>query len=100
MLCDVDINECLLEEKCLNGTCKNLPGSYSCECQVGYVGSSCNMVDPCVPDSKNRTLHNCVHGNCINPRVVKQPSGRDVVEYDCSCWEHYTGQFCSHVVSL
>lgn len=55
------------------------------------------MVDPCVLDSKNRTLHNCVHGSCVDPRVVQQPSGRYVAEYTCRCYESYTGQFCTHV---
>lgn len=70
------------------------------DCSLGWIGPSCNMIDPCVPDSKNRTLHNCVHGDCVNARVFQQPSGRLVSEYNCSCYDNYSGQFCTHVEQI
>lgn len=64
----------------------------------GFIGTKCNMVNPCERDSNNHTLHNCVHGTCINPRVVKQPSGRELSQHDCECFDGYTGQQCIHMV--
>ena len=42
--CILDINECLeFRDKpaCgLNGLCKNVPGTWKCECPPGYVGNA------------------------------------------------------------
>ena len=54
MLCNIsyfifcfipDIDECLSETDCSPlADCINLPGTYRCQCQIGYVGSGimCN----------------------------------------------------------
>lgn len=40
MIC-ADINECL-DKPCKNGgKCVNLPGSYRCNCKVGFTGRHC-----------------------------------------------------------
>ena len=45
--CDVvayfylDVDECL-KKPCQNGgTCRNLPGSYTCFCPIGILGKNC-----------------------------------------------------------
>uniref|UniRef100_A0A914C8E0 EGF-like domain-containing protein n=1 Tax=Acrobeloides nanus TaxID=290746 RepID=A0A914C8E0_9BILA len=56
------------------------------------------MVNPCLPDLQNRTLHTCVHGRCVNPIVIKQQSGREVTTHECDCFEGFEGPQCSHVI--
>lgn len=43
----VDTNECLWEKCPENSVCKNLVGSFRCECKSGWAGSGLNC-------SKNR----------------------------------------------
>ena len=97
--CTEDINECspqLISSHCVNGLCNNVPGGYKCQCEDGFIGPKCNMVNPCLPDAINRTLHNCVHGKCSNPIVVQLTSGREVAQHECDCFEGYTGPQCTH----
>ncbi|NWU86044.1 FBN2 protein, partial [Onychorhynchus coronatus] len=61
-----DINECALDpDICANGICKNLHGSYRCNCHTGYEpdpsGMNCVDIDEC---SMNRLL--CDNGLCRN----------------------------------
>ncbi|KAH7727975.1 CRE-CRB-1 protein [Aphelenchoides avenae] len=96
--CLDDVNEC--EDgptNCVHGTCSNLPGTYLCACDEGFIGTRCNMVNPCLPDAQNRTLHNCVHGRCVRPAVIRQ-SSREVTQHECDCFEGYGGPHCSHLV--
>ena len=40
----LDVNECLNLDACLNGgTCRNLIGSYRCECPPGWFGDQCEL---------------------------------------------------------
>ena len=44
LFCYVDVNECLNLDACLNGgTCRNLIGSYRCECPQGWSGDKCEL---------------------------------------------------------
>lgn len=56
------------------------------------------MVNPCLPDSQNRTLHNCAHGQCVRPTVVLQYSGREVSQHECNCDIGYSGPECAILV--
>lgn len=60
----------------------------------GYIGSKCNMKNPCLLDVENRTHHNCIHGVCINPTVISNPGGEDNIHYECRCDEGYSGLYC------
>ena len=66
-----DINECALatSEKpvCgLNGFCKNLPGSYDCECPPGYNGNPFQSCDRCNgPDCGCQAPYSQVGENCV-----------------------------------
>ncbi|KAK0403298.1 hypothetical protein QR680_016845 [Steinernema hermaphroditum] len=98
-VCQEDIDECLQEpDSCQHGRCSNSPGSYHCECEDGFIGRRCNVVNPCLPDALNRTLHNCVHGDCARPSVLTLDSGRDVAEHECDCLEGFSGPQCTHMV--
>ncbi|KAI6209562.1 Calcium binding EGF domain-containing protein [Aphelenchoides besseyi] len=97
LLCDADQDECLEPNlNCVHGECTNLPGSYQCDCEPGFIGQRCNQVDPCYPDAQNRSIHSCVHGICVNARVVKSRD-REIIEHDCSCFENFEGPQCSYV---
>ncbi|VDN51708.1 unnamed protein product [Dracunculus medinensis] len=101
--CTDDINECELG-LCVHGTCNNSHGSFLCSCYSGsvkkllkisgYIGSKCNMKNPCLLDVENRTHHNCIHGVCINPTVISNPGGEDNIHYECRCDEGYSGLYC------
>ena len=42
MICsDLDIDECS-KNPCNSGDCQNNPGSYSCNCYPGWLGSTCD----------------------------------------------------------
>merc|ERR1712142_276511 len=44
-LCDQNINECNTQNKggCVNGICKDTPGSFYCRCNSGYKGAFCDI---------------------------------------------------------
>jgi len=43
-LCDQEINECERDRTlCGNGTCFNIPGSYTCQCPTGLIGHRCQV---------------------------------------------------------
>ncbi|KAI1724244.1 EGF-like domain-containing protein [Ditylenchus destructor] len=96
--CLDDIDECLEPTNCVHGSCTNTPGNWHCNCMTGYIGKRCHMVDPCVPNSQNKTLHNCAHGKCVRPVVIKQLSGREVTQHDCECDKGYAGPSCTVLV--
>ncbi|KAF3450264.1 hypothetical protein FNV43_RR06344 [Rhamnella rubrinervis] len=41
-----DIDECELSNRCENGKCQNLPGSWSCICPTGYVRTESGCTKP------------------------------------------------------
>ncbi|KAI3385588.1 hypothetical protein SNEBB_010771, partial [Seison nebaliae] len=53
-LCHLDINECSTANRCNNGDCVNLRGSYVCICKTGWTGhhcdtdiNECQVMKPC-----------------------------------------------------
>ena len=40
--CTSDFNECLEEPCHVNSTCKNMVGSFRCECNQGFIGDGIN----------------------------------------------------------
>ncbi|CAG00601.1 unnamed protein product, partial [Tetraodon nigroviridis] len=59
-----DINECLKPGMCPNGHCENLPGTYRCLCNEGFLPSSdskgCSDINEC------EDFRLCANGRCIN----------------------------------
>ncbi|CAG0881855.1 unnamed protein product [Darwinula stevensoni] len=98
----VYINECLeFRDKpaCgFNALCKNLPGSYVCECPPGYVGNpfascqECNSIEcSCLPPSKFID-GSCVLTNCSTRNPC--PGGAECVQLTggltyCACPKGY-----------
>ncbi|VDL61324.1 unnamed protein product [Hymenolepis diminuta] len=80
--CERDINECLGENgippKC-EQRCINIPGSYDCGCEAGYVlqtnGYSCRRETyaPSRPVHNCREGFNCFYGRCSNDYCVCEP---------------------------
>ncbi|XP_064617081.1 protein crumbs-like isoform X2 [Liolophura sinensis] len=79
--CVNEINECL-NSPCGVGTCRNQPGSFTCDCPEGYFGTPCERVLAC---DSSPCQHN---GACEN-----QGAG-----YKCSCALGYTGTNCESAV--
>ena len=43
--CQRNIDECTVTPPCQNGaTCMDTPGSYKCQCQLGFSGKNCEDV--------------------------------------------------------
>ncbi|XP_070177359.1 protein crumbs-like isoform X2 [Littorina saxatilis] len=75
--CSDDIDECE-GSPCDSGTCYNIPGSYSCQCPLGYDGPKCQDIDECV-SSPCQNGATCVQG---------------VNNYTCSCHGGFRGHNC------
>ncbi|XP_077870047.1 uncharacterized protein LOC102805706 isoform X2 [Saccoglossus kowalevskii] len=81
-----DINECLEKVCHVDATCVNTNGSFNCFCNDGFTGDGviscqCQVSDPCQSaQCQNGGLCIAISGSCT--------------DYNCTCTECYTGQFC------
>jgi len=75
--CEVDVNECELKTaECYNdAACVNEPGTYSCNCSLGYVGEHCETA-------------NCSLGQCANGGTCRVDASR---RWLCDCPKFYSG---------
>uniref|UniRef100_A0A8B9S5M3 Sushi, nidogen and EGF like domains 1 n=1 Tax=Apteryx owenii TaxID=8824 RepID=A0A8B9S5M3_APTOW len=74
-----EINECR-SDPCKNGgTCKDLPGSFTCDCPEGFVGSQCET-----------EVNACESGPCQNGGDCESFGG----SYLCVCPEGFFGYHC------
>ncbi|XP_061683568.1 protein jagged-2 [Syngnathoides biaculeatus] len=85
LLCDKDLNYCGTHQPCKNsGTCTNTePNEYQCECQKGFRGRNCDIVE-----------HACVLSPCVNGATCVE----DSAGFSCVCAEGWTGKTCADVV--
>ncbi|ELU03755.1 hypothetical protein CAPTEDRAFT_101809 [Capitella teleta] len=81
ILCDQDLNYCGRHSPCKNGgLCRNkAPNEYICECQLGFSGTNCDIVDD-----------GCASDPCQNGATCALEKGR----YVCACAEGWTGRQC------
>jgi Calcium-binding EGF domain len=85
--CEEDVDECLEQpDRCGQGTCNNLHGSFQCKCDDDEVcGPTCTVTNPCKSD------HNCKNG------ATCMPVCNEVLNYTCSCSENFGGDLCDVV---
>lgn len=74
-----------------NGRCLVVNGSPYCECRTGFVGSRCQLTDPC-------TSRPC-NGNGACYPVVAAISGAEQVSVHCQCYTGYSGPRCASVTA-
>ncbi|KAJ8890121.1 hypothetical protein PR048_009628 [Dryococelus australis] len=97
-----DINECIeLREKpaCgLNALCKNLPGSYECQCPLGFSGNPFFLCEECnTLECQCQPPYQIVGGNCVLAGCSKDekcPSGAECITITggvsyCACPKGY-----------
>lgn len=77
----LDIDECKTNP-CLNGTCHNLPGGYSCTCLNGYIGNP-KPENGCIDVNECETQENI----CGTNSLCTNTEG----SYFCSCPLGHTG---------
>ncbi|XP_042269785.1 protein jagged-2 isoform X1 [Thunnus maccoyii] len=85
LLCDKDLNYCGTHQPCKNGgTCTNTePNEYQCECQEGFRGRNCDIVE-----------HACLSSPCANGATcIEDPTG-----FNCICTDGWTGHTCADAV--
>jgi len=76
----VDINECTIKEECSdNANCKNLNGSFSCDCKPGFngTGAICDDVDECTLQKDN------CHSNATCNNTIGS--------FQCTCKDGFVG---------
>ncbi|CAF2149828.1 unnamed protein product [Rotaria magnacalcarata] len=80
--CQYDIDECTMNKAniCLNnGTCRNYPGGYKCDCGENYLGTHCEQKHTCLEHTPCRN-----NGQC-------RTNGE---QYYCNCSSHFIGTHC------
>ncbi|XP_069390006.1 protein jagged-1b [Paralichthys olivaceus] len=85
LLCDKDLNYCGTHQPCKNGgTCTNTePNEYKCECQDGFRGRNCDIVE-----------HACLSSPCMNGATCVE----DQTGFSCICTDSWTGNTCTDAV--
>ncbi|KAJ8679887.1 hypothetical protein QAD02_015674 [Eretmocerus hayati] len=84
--CSEDIDECTTPPlaDCGQGQCNNTLGGYVCECNIGFCGRDCKMIDPCKEADYCKNGGTC---ECVE-------SGG----YSCQCTPEYSGDNCTEPV--
>lgn len=79
-------SQCTLHQPCQNGgTCDDVADhGFTCQCAGTYVGTVCNLTDPCQPTSP------CKNGTCY---YVIDATESNVTSH-CDCSFGYTGTHC------
>nr|XP_032632567.1 slit homolog 3 protein [Chelonoidis abingdonii] len=81
-LCDQEIGDPCLSNKCIHGKCMAANFAYTCKCSEGYMGMYCNKKN----DSSNPCrIMKCNHGQC---KISEHG------EPYCECDPNYSGEHC------
>ncbi|KAF7627092.1 hypothetical protein Mgra_00009633 [Meloidogyne graminicola] len=67
---------------------------------IGFIGIYCQLPNPCYLNNLNQTIHNCVHGRCVRPRIVLGVDGNEFATNDCDCFAGYTGDLCMRLIEI
>jgi len=88
-MCETDIDECLAKPCQNGGSCYNSPGSYNCTCTIDYIGTTCEIPNPCLDDY-------CQNGGTCD-YVLDEGTGNATAI--CLCEEPWEGPQCEFTVS-
>uniref|UniRef100_A0A8C3I7I1 Slit guidance ligand 3 n=1 Tax=Chrysemys picta bellii TaxID=8478 RepID=A0A8C3I7I1_CHRPI len=81
-LCDQEIGDPCLSNKCIHGKCTAANFAYTCKCSEGYMGMYCDKKN----DSSNPCrIMKCNHGQC---KISEHG------EPYCECDPNYSGEHC------
>uniref|UniRef100_A0A674K8Q4 Slit guidance ligand 3 n=1 Tax=Terrapene triunguis TaxID=2587831 RepID=A0A674K8Q4_9SAUR len=81
-LCDQEIGDPCLSNKCIHGKCTAANFAYTCKCSEGYMGLYCDKKN----DSSNPCrIMKCNHGQC---KISEHG------EPYCECDPNYSGEHC------
>ncbi|CAJ0958331.1 unnamed protein product, partial [Mesorhabditis belari] len=83
----------ICEPSCAQGECTLVDGAPMCQCQQGFIGPNCNVIDVCIGDAAcavfgenaKCTLDSASY-TTVTPKVVN-------ASYDCHCPHPQTGQW-------
>ena len=64
--CDIMIDDCL-NVNCNNGTCVDGVGTFTCECEAGYMGQFCEEKEVAATTSDNSLSSNSTSDPSFNP---------------------------------
>lgn len=82
--CSRNKDDCLLlssgNSRCKHGRCVDGIARYSCECDVGWTGTFCNI-----------DLDECSLGYCLNNSTCRNTQG----SFTCTCQPGYSDRNCS-----
>ncbi|KAG8128763.1 hypothetical protein E2320_015533, partial [Naja naja] len=81
-LCDQELNDPCLGNKCLHGKCFATNSAYTCKCIDGYAGMHC--------DRKNDSSNSCRFLKCNHGQCKISAQG----EPYCECDPNYSGERC------
>uniref|UniRef100_A0A8D0L6P3 Slit guidance ligand 3 n=1 Tax=Sphenodon punctatus TaxID=8508 RepID=A0A8D0L6P3_SPHPU len=81
-LCDQEIGDPCLTNKCLHGKCVAANFAYACKCLEGYAGMYC--------DKKNDSSNLCRNMKCNHGQCKISENG----EPYCECDPNYSGESC------
>ena len=98
-----NIDECV-SNPCVNGNCTDQVNNFTCSCEAGYSGDTCNgEVNMCNFNFKMTSLFWCEHityssenidGCLSNPCQNGGVCNDGVNSYTCSCVSVYGGDHC------